>query len=134
MAIIIKEIKDKLRVKINSREDIYIENDDEYCFAIGYLANYFISQSKAAKKPQFLINNFLDTESDDLVRKNLKQLYKKYNYKEEMNTPRIRNLYSMILGYELDSNLNDDMILLGSLSKSLFYENKESEVSVGGDK
>ena len=51
-----------------------------------------------------------------------------------MNTPRIRNLYSMILGYELDSNLNDDMILLGSLSKSLFYENKESEVSVGGDK
>ena len=51
-----------------------------------------------------------------------------------MNTLRVRNLYSMILGYELDGNLNDDMILAGFLSNSLFYENKESEVSVGGDK
>ena len=134
MAIIIKDIKDILRVKMNAKEDVYIENDDEYCFAVGQLAYYFIKQSKAYKKPQFLINNLVNTKNNDLVKKNLKQLYKKYNYKEEMNTLRVRNLYSMILGYELDGNLNDDMILAGFLSNSLFYENKESEVSVGGDK
>ena len=134
MAIIIKDIKDILRIKMNAKEDVYIENDDEYCFAIGQLAYYFIKQSKAYKKPQFLINNLVNTKNNDLVKKNLKQLYKKYNYKEEMNTLRVRNLYSMILGYELDGNLNDDMILAGFLSNSLFYENKESEVSVGGDK
>ena len=126
MAIIIKNIKDVLRVKMNSKEDVYIENDDEYCFAIGQLAYYFIKQSKAYKKPQFLIN--------DLVKKNLKQLYKKYNYKEEMNTLKVRNLYSMILGYELEGSLNDDMTLAGFLSNSLFYEKNESELIVGGDK
>lgn len=134
MASITENIKGILRVKMNSKEDVYIENDNEYCFAIGHLANYFINQSKATKRPQFLINNFLDTENDDLVRKNLRQLYKKYNYKDEMITLRVRNLYSMILGYELEGSLNDDMILLGSLSNSLFYEKNESELSAGGDK
>lgn len=134
MAIIIKDIKDKLRLKMNAKEDVYIENDDEYCFAVGQLEYYFIKQSKAYKKPQFLINNLVNTKNNDLVKKNLKQLYKKYNYKEEMNTLRVRNLYSMILGYELEGSLNDDMILAGFLSHSLFYENKESEVRLGGDK
>lgn len=126
MAIIIKEIKNILRIKMNAKEDVYIENDKEYCFAIGQLANYFISQSKAAKKPQSLINNLVNTKNNDVVRKNLKQLYKKYNYKEEMNTLRVRNLYSMILLYELEGNLNDDMILAGFLSNSLFYEKNEN--------
>lgn len=134
MAIIIKNIKDVLRVKMNSKEDVYIENDDEYCFAIGQLAYYFIKQSKAYKKPQFLINNLVNTKNNDLVKKNLKQLYKKYNYKEEMNTLKVRNLYSMILGYELEGSLNDDMTLAGFLSNSLFYEKNESELIVGGDK
>lgn len=134
MAIIIKGIKDVLRIKMNAKEDVYIENDDEYCFAVGQLAYYFIKQSKAYKKPQFLINNLVNTKNNDLVKKNLKQLYKKYNYKEEMNTLKVRNLYSMILGYELEGSLNDDMTLAGFLSNSLFYEKNESEVSVGGDK
>ena len=134
MAIIIKGIKDVLRIKMNAKEDVYIENDDEYCFAVGQLAYYFIKQSKAYKKPQFLINNLVNTKNNDLVKKNLKQLYKKYNYKEEMNTLRVRNLYSMILGYELEGSLNDDMILAGFLSNSLFYEKNESELIVGGDK
>lgn len=132
MAIIIRDIKDKLRIKMNSKQDNYIENDEEYCFAIGQLANYFISQSKAAKKPQFLINNIINTKSNDIVKQNLKQLYKKYNYKEEMNSLRLRNLYSMILVYDLDGKLNEDMILAGFLSNSLFYEKNEKEEGIGG--
>ena len=134
MGVIIKEIKDDLRVKINAREDSYIKSDEEYCFAIGQLANYFILQSKAAKKPQFLINNLVNTKSNDVVKQNLKQLYKKYNYKEEMNTLRVRNLYSMILGYQLEGKLNDDMILAGFLSNSLVYEKNEKEEIMGGNK
>lgn len=134
MAIIIKDIKDILRIKMNAKEDVYIENDEEYCFAIGQLAYYFIKQSKAAKKPQFLINNLVNTKSNDVVKQNLKQLYKKYNYKEEMNTLKVRNLYSMILGYELDGKLNEDMILAGFLSNSLFYEKSDKEEVMRGDK
>ena len=98
------------------------------------LANYFISQSKAAKKPQFLINSLVNTKSNDVVKQNLKQLYKKYNYKEEMNTLRVRNIYSMILVYELDGKLNEDMILAGFLSNSLFYEKSDKEEVMRGDK
>lgn len=134
MAIIIREIKDELRRKMDSKQDNYIGSDEEYCFAIGQLANYFISQSKAAKKPQFLINNLVNTKSNEVVKQNLKQLYKKYNYKEEMNTLRVRNLYSMILVYELDGKLNEDMILAGFLSNSLFYEKSDKEEVMRGDK
>ena len=134
MGVVIREIKDELRIKMNAKEDSYIGTDEEYCFAIGQLANYFISQSKAAKKPQFLINNLVNTKSNDVVKQNLKQLYKKYNYKEEMNTLRVRNLYSMILGYQLEGKLNDDMILAGFLSNSLVYEKNEKEEIMGGDK
>ena len=76
MAIIIKDIKDILRIKMNSKEDVYIENDDEYCFAIGQLAYYFIKQSKAYKKPQFLINNLVNTKNNDLVKKILNNYIK----------------------------------------------------------
>lgn len=134
MGVVIREIKDELRIKMNAKEDSCIGTDEEYCFAIGQLANYFISQSKAAKKPQFLINNLVNTKSNDVVKQNLKQLYKKYNYKEEMNTLRVRNLYSMILGYQLEGKLNDDMILAGFLSNSLVYEKNEKEEIMGGDK
>lgn len=133
MASMMKEIKEKLREKINSTQDDYIGSDEEYCFAVGQLTNYFILQSKAAKKPQFLINSLLNTKNNDVIKLNLKQLYKKYNYKEEMNSLRVRNLYSMILGYELQDNINDDMILAGFLSNSLFYEKKEKGNIVGGN-
>ena len=76
----------------------------------------------------------MNTKSNDVVKQNLKQLYKKYNYKEEMNTLRVRNLYSMILGYQLEGKLNDDMILAGFLSNSLVYEKNEKEEIMGGDK
>ena len=133
MASMMKEIKEKLREKINSTQDDYIGSDEEFCFAVGQLTNYFILQSKAAKKPQFLINSLLNTKNNDVIKLNLKQLYKKYNYKEEMNSLRVRNLYSMILGYELQDNINDDMILAGFLSNSLFYEKKEKGNIVGGN-
>ena len=42
-----------------------------------------------------------------------------------MNTLRVRNLYSMILGYELDGNLNDDMILAGFLVIVYFMKIKK---------
>ena len=80
MASMMKEIKEKLREKINSTQDDYIGSDEEYCFAVGQLTNYFILQSKAAKKPQFLINSLLNTKNNDVIKLNLKQLYKKYNY------------------------------------------------------
>ena len=51
-----------------------------------------------------------------------------------MNTLRVRNIYSMILVYELDGKLNEDMILAGFLSNSLFYEKSDKEEVMRGDK
>lgn len=127
MADFIKEVKEKLRVKILNDDTQTISNDEEYCFAVGQLASYFISKSKATKKPQFLINTLINTKSDSVVKLNLKNLYKKYNYEESMNTKRVRNLYSMVLGYRLDSKLNEDIILAGFLNSNLLYEKKEDK-------
>lgn len=129
----IKEIKENLILKMNKKQDSYIESDMEYCFAIGQLVSYFISQSKAAKKPQFLINNILNSRRDDVIKDNIRKIYKRYNYKKEMNTLRVRNLYNMILAYDLNGRLDEDMVLLGFLSDNLIYKADKKE-AIGGEK
>ena len=44
-----------------------------------------------------------------------------------MNTLRVRNLYNMILAYDSNEKLNEDMVLLGFLSDNLLYKVDKKE-------
>mgnify|MGYP000047529635 FL=1 len=49
-----------------------------------------------------------------------------------MNGRRFKNLYAMILGYEADTKVNQDMIIAGYLNNNLIYESDKKEEEING--
>lgn len=127
MADIIHKIKEDLREKINSNQTQSIKQDDEYYFAVGQLVNYLLSKSKSKNTPHHLINSFINAKNDKFIKDKLRVLYKKYNYDDNMNGKRVKNLYAMILSYTPEGNINEDIIIAGFLHSSLIYEKIKGE-------
>ena len=129
MADTIKQKKEELRNKINSKDiTLSIESDDEYYFAVGQLVNYFISRSKGTNRPYNLVRPFINTNNNEVIKSNLRQLYKKYSYDPKLYSLRFRNLYAMVLSYEPENKINEDMIMAGFLHSSLVYENNAEDI------
>lgn len=130
MADIIHDIKNSLRVKINSNITDKLDNDDEYYFAVGQLVSYLLSKSKGKKKPHSLANPFINGKNNNEIKEKLRKLYAKYSYDLDMNGKRFNNLYAMIIGYVPEDKVNQDLIVGGYLSNGLIYEsNKGVEIN-----
>ena len=127
MADFLYDVQINLRNKINSKEIEKINNDREYFFAIGQEVYYLLSLNKSSKKTQSLVNPFINAKNNNIIKEKLINLYKKYNYVIDYNSKRSDKLYSMILGYETEGKVNQDMIIAGFLSNSLIYEKKDEE-------
>ena len=127
MADTLLKIKNDLREKINSKDTEEFSSDKEYYFAVGQLVNYFISKNKSKNKSQSLVNPFINSKSNKFIKDKLLNLYKKYNYDIEVNSKRFGNLYSMVLAYEAEGNIDQNMIIAGYLNSNLIYEKKEEE-------
>lgn len=125
MADTINQIRSDIREKINDSDTKFISSDKEYYFAVGQLVNYFLSRSKGKNKPQSLVNPFINSKNNKLIKEKLLALYKKYNYDIETQSKRFNNLYSMVLGYETNSDVDQNMIIAGYLNTSLIYEKNE---------
>lgn len=119
MASILGEMRGKLREKINARETMELESDAEYYFAVGQMADYLISLNKTSKKKSSLINPFLNAGTDEMLKERLTQYYKKYNYNIDYDSRRVKNLLAMIKGYHPDSQVDQDMLIMGSACSSL---------------
>lgn len=117
-----------LREKINSEITSSIESDSEYFFAVGQLANYFLSLSKAKLKRHSLSNGILNAKSDVKIKSELHKLFFKYN-NETQNSRRFNNLYSMINGYYPNGNVDVDSLIRGYLHSSLIYEKSNKKNS-----
>lgn len=114
--------KNSLRDKINSKDTCSIDNDEEYYFAVGQIINYLLSKNRSKKKVQSLVNPFINGKNNQVIKEKLRNIYKKYNYDIDMSGRRFRNLYAMILSYETDSKVDQDMIIAGYLHSNLIYE------------
>lgn len=128
MADIVCELKSSLRTKINQAETTQLESDKEYYFAVGQLVNYFISLSKGSKKMHSLANPFINGKNNKVIKEHLRQFYKKYNYNIEFTSRRFNSLYAMIQGYDIDGEVDQDMIIAGYLNNNLIYEKSKEEV------
>lgn len=131
MADIIHDIKDSLRVKINSNVTDKLDNDDEYYFAVGQLVNYLLSKNKGKKKLHSLANPFINGKNNNEIKEKLRKLYAKYSYDLDMNGKRFNNLYAMIIGYLPEDKVNQDLIVGGYLSNNLIYESNKGEQANG---
>lgn len=130
MADIILEAKQNLKRKISEKDTKSIENDREYFFAIGQLVSFFISRSKGKKKPLSLANPFINAKVDKVIKQKLKALYKKYNYDIDSYNYRFKNLYAMVMSYEVSGKIDEDMIIAGYLHSNIIYEKDEKNGEV----
>ncbi len=121
----IKTIVETLDTKINSKTNLEIESDEEFYFAVGQLANYFISLNKTTKKSQSLISPILQCKTADKIKKQLQKMYMKYNYAIPTSALRFNNLYGMICRYAPKKSVDFDMLTGGYLYQSLIYKKNE---------
>ena len=127
----VHELKNSLREKINMGGTDYFISDKEYYFAVGQFVNYLLSKSKGKNKPHSLVNPFINAKSDKVIKEKLRSLYKRYNYDINMHSKRIKNLYAMIVSYESEAKVDQDMIMAGYLHSNLIYESDNKEVQNG---
>ena len=130
MGDVVFDIKNNLRNKINSDETKTFECDKEYYFAVGQFVNYLLLKSKSKNKPHSLANPFINAKSNSVIKEKLRNLYKRYNYDIDMYGKRVKNIYAMIVSYEPQDKVDQDMIIAGYLHSNLIYEsNKEEKIN-----
>lgn len=129
MGEIITELQTNMKTKVLANTVIPLENDQEYYYAVGQLAAYLISLSKAKDKEKnhSLLNPFLNAKSDEIIKRRLLQIYKKYNYNIPNSYKRVRNLLAMVEGYVPDGKIDQEKMILGYASDSLIYAKEENE-------
>lgn len=128
MADVMKSIRESIRTKINAKEYQSFEKDEEYYYAVGQLAAYFISKNKAKKKNHATFNAFLNIQKDELLKNKLQILFKKYNYDIETNSMRFNQMYNMIASYEPEGEKAlEQYMIAGYISNNLIYEKGEKK-------
>jgi len=120
-----EETRDSIREKINQKEYVKLQNDEEYYYAIGQLIRYLLSLNKSTKKMHSLFNPFLTIKKDEILKEKLTGLFKKYNYTIGMDNKRFNNIYSMVMSYIPENLNNHEYMIAGYISQNLIYEKKE---------
>jgi len=133
MADILTVVASSLREKINSKQTDKIENDNEYYFAVGQISSYLLSKSKSGKKMHSLINPLLNCKTEIKLKAQLQMLFRKYNYDIQKESKRFNNFSAMVLGYQAEGKVDDNMLVAGYLYSSLIYESKKGEENNDGE-
>lgn len=122
-----ESIRERLRTKINSEHQNVIENDLEYSFAVGQIIYFLQTKSKAKKRTQDFINQFIIIRNDAILKNKLRQFYRRYNYEMTIEDKRFKNLYGMVELYLNVGKIDQGMLLAGYLGENLIYEKGEKE-------
>lgn len=120
-------IRENLRNKINSEHQKEIQNDLEYSFAVGQIIYFLQTKSKAKKRTQDFVNQFIIIRNDMVLKNKLRQFYRRYNYEVTIEDMRFKNLYGMVEIYRDVEKIDQGMLLAGYLGENLIYEKGEKE-------
>jgi len=127
MGDILNEIASSLRGKINSKQTDKIESDNEYYFSVGQISSYLLSLNKSSRKMHSLINPLLNCKTDENLKLQLGMLFKRYNYGIKKENKRFNNFNAMVLGYQAEGQVNDNILVAGYLYSNLIYESNKEE-------
>lgn len=118
-------LREGLKQKLITGKSVGLENDTEYYYAIGQLARYFICLNRSSKKNKSLINPILNAKNSNAIKDKLMQYYKKYNY--TITSAKANLLCKMVLGYETQEKVKQDMICMGYVDNNLILEKGKQE-------
>lgn len=110
-----------------NQEEWKFENDMEYYYAVGQLVDYFLSLSKAAKKPWSLVGQFIAAKDDAMIKENLQKLIEKYSHAIDRDKDvRAKNIISHVMLYDPQTKVQQRYLMAGLASNSAFYMKKEN--------
>lgn len=121
------KVEEELREHMKSVEPWTFSDDDEYYFAVGQLVSFFINKSKAAKKPLSFVNPFINSKKDELIKKQLNQLFKRFDYDIYPWNVGFKDMFSRVTLHKPIDPINKNMILAGLMSQSIIYSKKETK-------
>ncbi|MCI1958214.1 MAG: type I-B CRISPR-associated protein Cas8b/Csh1 [Clostridia bacterium] len=122
-------VRESLRKHINQpkEEEWEFSSDEEFAYGFGQAVSYLVSLSKAKDKSSSVINPFLNAKNTASIKKQLMQLYKKYNYQiPHFGAGRIEQLLSHIMVFE-PKEIQSEYLMAGFTAFSLIYEKKNTE-------
>ena len=120
-------IQEQFKVHIDMPKEDWEFSDSEYYYAVGQLISYFLSLSKSAKKPLSMANQFLNADSDSLIKEKLSQMFIRYNHAIDAERDiRAKNVISHIMTYEPEcKKVMQRELIAGLTANSAFYVKKE---------
>ncbi|MBD5136020.1 MAG: hypothetical protein HDT39_08675 [Lachnospiraceae bacterium] len=120
--------KELLIKHLSSDEEWEFENSDEYYYAVGQITYLLNNFSKASKKALDMVRPIITVKDNELLKKRITQLAKKYDYAFDMRYKKTRTLLAKILIYTTDAKVNDVIIMAGYIDDNLLYKsNKQKE-------
>lgn len=124
MSKVIENLKNHI---LYTKDDWEFTDDEEYYFAVGQLANYYVNKSKAKKITANLYKSLITARTDEIVKREVKKLFTRYGYEEGVNTQsRVNILFGSILRYKPIGKVDDTMILAGLYTNNVIYMKKEN--------
>jgi CRISPR-associated protein Csh1 len=130
MADRIRTVMQELKSKILLEQLTTCKDDEEFYFTAGQLAYYMFSQSEAHKKTYGIFEPVLNTRDSNQLKKRLQEIFDIYKHAILVGNVRFKNAMSMVMGYETDENITDNMknmLLAGLLADNIFYTKKEDK-------
>ncbi len=120
-------IQEDFQVHIDMAKEDWTFSDGEYYYAVGQLVGYFLSLSKSAKKPLSMANQFLNADSDSLIKEKLGQMFIRYDHAIDTDKDaRAKNVISHIMIYEPTcKKVMQRELIAGLTANSAFYRKKE---------
>ena len=113
-------LEDQFENYMDDKNGWRFRSDEEYYFGVGQLVSYFISISNSKKKPLSLINPFMNADNDNMIKKHMTFLFKKYNYRIDYNNLRVKRLYSNVMQYHPKQPMVDAIVLSAGLTSDCF--------------
>lgn len=123
-------VMDSVEEKVNSDDShIFAESVDEYLFAVGQLARYYIGQSAAQNVTMSLADPIFSAKNKDQLTKALEQLRQKYSHSLRVYNKRLNNLtlLTTCVEFEETDTINKDFLLAGFVSNNLVYKKEEND-------
>lgn len=123
---VLKLLKEHLNEPNN---DWDFSSDEEYYFAVGQLAFYYVSQIKAKKKSPIRFLRLTQAKKDTIVKQEIDKLHNSVSYALTISlNHRSNKLYSRIMRYEPNKDVVERwLISSGTASKNLIYEGNSKE-------
>ena len=131
----LENIVGEIEKKINSRDMVYCNSDEEFYFLAGQLAYYLISTSEASKKHFGMFEPFLLARNSNQLKRRLEETFETYSHNISIGYIKFKNAMSMVMGYQTETKITDEMkdfLIAGILSNNLLYYKQEGDNDENG--